>query len=158
MDTYTIAFFGHRYIDNPFPIEDALERLIVDVLHEKQYVVFLVGRDGEFDQIVSSTVLRTRRNHREDNSSLTLVMPYLKAEFKNNEENFYEYYDDIEVCEESSITHFKGAIQVRNRSMVDRADLVVFYVEHEHGGAYQTMKYALNNGKRVINLAAIGSS
>lgn len=38
----------------------------------------------------------------------------------------------------------KAAHQSRNRNMVDRSDLVVFYVEHEYGGTWQTMKYAVN--------------
>ena len=37
--------------------------------------------------------------------------------------------------------------------MVDRSDLVVFFVERETGGAYQTMRYAEKNGKTIINLA-----
>ena len=37
--------------------------------------------------------------------------------------------------------------------MVDRSDLVVFYVEHNSGGAYQTMRYAQEKEKRIINLA-----
>ena len=152
MDIYTVAFFGHRYIDNPFVVEDRLELLISDLLRTKQYVVFLVGRDGDFDQLVSSTILRIRRKFRDDNSALTLVLPYVRAEFINNEESFYDYYDEIEVCEESNAAHFKGAIQIRNRSMVDRADLIVCYVDHEQGGAYQTMKYALKREKNVVNL------
>lgn len=40
MDIYTAAFFGHRYIDNPFVVEDRLELLISDLLRTKQYVVF----------------------------------------------------------------------------------------------------------------------
>ena len=60
MDTYTVAFFGHRYIDNSFVVEERLEQLISDLLHAKQYVVFWVGRDGDFDQLVSSTILRIR--------------------------------------------------------------------------------------------------
>ena len=47
----------------------------------------------------------------------------------------------------------KAAHQARNRDMVDRSDLVVFYVEHEHGGAWQTMSYAVNQEKEIINLA-----
>ena len=38
--------------------------------------------------------------------------------------------------------------------MVDRSDLVVFNVEHESGGAFQTMKYAKAQEKKIINLAA----
>ena len=78
MDIYTVAFFGHRYIENPFVVEDRLELLISDLLRTKQYVVFLVGRDGDFDQLVSSTILRSRRKFRDDNSALTLVLPYVE--------------------------------------------------------------------------------
>ena len=59
MDIYTVAFFGHRYIENPFVVEDRLELLISDLLRTKQYVVFLFGRDGDFDQLVSSTIRRS---------------------------------------------------------------------------------------------------
>ena len=37
--------------------------------------------------------------------------------------------------------------------MVDRSDLVVFNVEHESGGAFQTMKYARTQEKEIIYLA-----
>ena len=36
--------------------------------------------------------------------------------------------------------------------MVDRSNLVVFYVETSEGGAYQTMQYAIQQGKDLINL------
>ena len=55
---YTVAFFGHQYIDNPRKIEKQLEELIVRLLAENEYVDFIVGRNGEFDQCVCSTVRR----------------------------------------------------------------------------------------------------
>lgn len=61
MNTYTVSFFGHRQIDNPFQVEQQLEKLISDLLRHKEFVEFLVGRDGEFDQLVSSTVRRCKR-------------------------------------------------------------------------------------------------
>ena len=45
-----------------------------------EYIEFLVGRDGEFDQLVSSTIRRCKRTIRDDNSSLVLVLPYMTAE------------------------------------------------------------------------------
>ena len=51
------------------------------------------------------------------------------TEFENNEDSFYHYYDEIEICEEAAKSHYKGAIQIRNRSMVDRADLIICYME-----------------------------
>lgn len=64
MKIFTVAFFGHRYIDNPFRIEDRLEEEIRRLISEHEYVDFLVGRDGEFDQFASSAVLRVRKQYR----------------------------------------------------------------------------------------------
>lgn len=152
VDVFTVAFFGHRYIDNFFSVESKLEEIIRDLLCSKQYVEFLVGRNGDFDQMVSSTILRTKRNVRDDNSALRLVLPYPTAEFENNEDSFYNYYDEIEICDEAAKAHFKGAMQIRNRNMVDRADLVVCYIERNEGGAYQTVQYAMKQEKQILNL------
>ena len=95
LEIFTVAFFGHRYIDNIFKVE----------------------------------------------------------EYLNNEEYFYDYYTDVEISYEASKAHPKSAIQIRNREMVDRADLVICYIEHNVGGAWQTIQYAIRQGKTVINLA-----
>ena len=153
LDIYSVAFFGHRYIDNPLKVEELLEEQIRKLIDEKEYVDFLVGRNGEFDQCVSSTVLRVRNNVRDDNSALVLVLPYPTAEYLNNEEYFHDYYTDVEISYTASKAHPKSAIQIRNREMVDRADLVICYVESNHGGAWQTVKYAMEQKKKVVNLA-----
>ena len=153
LDTFTVSFFGHRYIDNYFTVEKKLEELIRGLLESKNYVEFLIGRDGEFDQIVASTVKAVKRSIGDDNSALVWVMAYPKAEYSNNEESFDDYYDEIEICEASNHCHFKSAIQVRNRNMVDRSDLVVCSVERDSGGAYSTLQYARKQEKQVINLA-----
>ena len=70
LEIFTVAFFGHRYIDNMFKVEELLEEQIRKLINEKEYVDFIVGRNGEFDQSVSSTVLRVRKNYRDDNSAL----------------------------------------------------------------------------------------
>lgn len=153
MEIFTVAFFGHRYIDDPFRIEERLEEHIRRLLEEKEYVDFLVGRDGEFDQFASSAVLRVRKRYRDDNSSLILVLPYARAEYLNNEESYHDYYSEVEISYEASKAHPKAAIQIRNREMVDRADLILCCIEREKGGAWQTIEYAIKQGKTVINLA-----
>ena len=152
MNTFTVSFFGHRMIDNALKIESRLEQLIRTLLREHEYIEFLVGRDGEFDQLVSSAIRRCKREYRSDNSAHIWVLPYLTAEYRDNEESFRDYYDEIEVCGTSAGGHFKGAYQTRNREMVARADLIVFCIQHESGGAWQTMKYAKKQGKPCINL------
>ena len=152
MSTYTVSFFGHRVIEDPLLIEQHLERLIRKLLKEKEYVEFLVGRDGEFDQTVSSVIRRCKRTVQDDNSAHVWVLPYLTADFRDYEDDYRAYYDEIEVFS-SAGSHFKAAFQARNRSMVDRSHLVVFFVERKEGGAYQTMRYAIQQGKDYINLA-----
>ena len=153
MEIYTVAFFGHRYIDNILKVEEQLEDHIRKLLQEHEYVDFLVGRNGDFDQCVSSSVLRVRKNYRDDNSSLILVLPYPTSEYINNEQYFEEYYNEIEVSYAASKAHPKSAFQIRNREMVDKADLIICFVEENTGGAWQTVKYAIEQGKTVINLS-----
>lgn len=152
MDTYTVSFFGHRQMDNPLVIEHRLDSLIRRLLLEKPYVEFLVGRDGDFDQLVSSAIHRAKRTIRADNCSHVWVLPYATAEYRNHPEDYHAYYDEIEICEASASSHFKGAFQSRNRAMVDRSNLVIFCIQHESGGAWKTMKYAKRQGISCINL------
>ena len=152
MKVFTVSFFGHRIIDNPLLVEQRLETWLRKLLQENEYVEFLVGRDGEFDQIVSSTIRRCKREYRSDNSAHVWVLPYPTADFRDNEDAYREYYDEIEICSSSTAGHFKGAHQARNRAMVDRSHLIVFCIQHESGGAWQTMKYAKKQGISCINL------
>lgn len=75
-------------------------------------------------------------------------MPYLRADFSEYE----AYYDSVELCEQSAAVHPKAAIQIRNRAMVDRSDLCIFYVTHPSGGAYQTLKYAESINKNILRI------
>ena len=155
LEIFTVAFFGHRYIDNLFKVEELLEEQIRKLIKEKEYVDFLVGRNGDFDQCASSTVFRVRKNVRDDNSSLILVLPYPTAEYLNNEDYFHNYYSDVDISYAASKAHPKSAIQIRNREMVDKADLIICFIEENTGGAWQTVKYAIDQNKTVINLAEV---
>ena len=145
LKVFTASFFGHRQIDNAFVIEQRLQEIIQELLISKEYVEFLAGRNGEFDQLVASTVRRCKRTVRDDNSALVLVLSYTTA----------EYYDEVEICTEAAEHHFKSAHQIRNRFMVDRSDLVVFCVGHNSGGAYQTMQYAKKANANIVNLSDV---
>lgn len=153
LNIYTCAFFGHRDFYTHLKCEEKLAVIVKDLITKNEYVDFLVGRNGEFDQFVSSTILHTRRECFQGNSSLICVLPYVTTEYLNNQQSFEDYYDEIRMCEKSSMAHFKAAIQIRNREMVDCADLIICYIERDSGGAYQTIQYAKRQKKRIINLA-----
>lgn len=149
MEVYTVSFFGHRRIDDPIRIEQQLEEIVRELLLTKQYVEFLVGKDGAFDILVASVIRRCKRQYRDDNSAMVLVMPYMRADFRDNEESYREYFDEIEIF---SGTHYKSAFQQRNRNMISRSRLAIFAVNKTEGGAYSTMKYAAAQGIEIINL------
>ena len=153
MEIYTVSFFGHRKVERAAEIESELDQLLHNLITQKEYVEFLIGRDGEFDLLAASAIRRAVKRYGYGNTSLILVLPYMKAEYRDNEQNFLDYYDEVEICANSSEVHYKSAIQVRNRCMVDRSDLVVCCIQHKGGGAYKTMQYALKQGKQVRNLS-----
>ena len=153
MSIYTVSFFGHRYIEYGTEIENRLDKVLYDLITQREYVDFLIGRDGDFDILVSSAVKRVIQNYAHGNAYFTLVLPYMKAEYRDNEKSYLEYYDEVEICSESAAAHPKSAIQVRNRNIVDRSDLVVCYIRHKSGGAYKTIQYAEKQGKKIVNVA-----
>ena len=76
----------------------------------------------------------------------------MTAEYRDHEEDYLNDYDDVEISQNAAGAHPKGAMQIRNREMVDRSDLVIFCVERSSGGAYQTMKYAMKQERIIFNL------
>jgi len=152
-DKYTVSLFGHRIIEDYQAVEAKLYELVRIVMQNgSREIEFLVGRNGDFDLKAASVIRKLKKEMGNDDVFLTLVLPYETAELKNNIEAFESYYDSIEICEASAECNFKYAIVARNRDMIDRSDMVVVYVKNESGGAYQSLKYAEKNQKRIINL------
>ena len=149
LNTLTVSFFGHRYVENILEVEDRVEYVLNDLIQNNDYVEILVGRNGNFDVLVASVVKRLKK--RKENLSVVWVQPYLQTEYIKNADNFDEYYDSVEVCEKSARGHFKSAIQIWNRYMIDKSDLVVCFV-NEKGGAYLSRSYAKRKGKKIIDI------
>lgn len=149
---YTVCLFGHRQIENVIEVGTALRNAIEKILSDHEYVEFLIGREGEFDILAASVIKSIMRDRDIGNCSLTLVMPYIRADFEKNQEEYEMYYDSVELCEQSAAAHPKAAIRIRNRAMVDRSDLCIFFVIHPSGGAYQTMKYVESINKNILRI------
>ena len=149
MDAFVVSLFGHREIEDLRKLEDKLTPIIKELVRTKMYVVFLIGRNGEFDECAASILKRVRKESEEENSEIILVLPYTVADI----EYYEKYYDDIIIPDRLYSAHPKSAIILRNRWMIESSDLVVVYVEHKTGGAYTAMKYAEKLNKRIINIS-----
>ena len=155
MKIYRVAFFGHRDFCAHHRCEDKLISILKYLINKYEYVDFWVGRNGEFDVFASSCIKLTKNKYGNNNSSMVLVLPYSTAEYRNNKEYFERFYDEIYICENAASSHYKSAIQVRNRYIVDSANIIICYIERECGGAYETLRYAKNRGTPIINLAEV---
>jgi len=148
VNIYRVAFIGHREISNIMKVEDMLEELIRNLIREKEFVEFYVGRNGDFDISAASCIKRVQKTLGHANSSLILTLPYPVKDI----EYYEKFYDEIII---PVSTHFKAAITVRNKWMVDNADLLIAYVEeNKTGGALSALKYAKKQEVQIINLAA----
>lgn len=157
METYTVSLFGHRHLRSPHIVEPALETVVRTLLTEEDlYTEFLVGRDGDFDILAASVIRRLQKTIRHDNSALVWVLPYPTADFLRNEKEYRMYYDEIEICEEAAAAHYKASHRIRNRSVVDRSDAVVCWVDHPSGGAYTAICHARRQKTPVLSLVGTG--
>ena len=149
MQIYTVSFFGHIRINDWQTAENRLLREISELIKTKEYVEFLVGRNGDFDRMAASAVRSAKLELDYGNSELM----YVAERQVRNIAELEQYYDRVEVCSEAENAYFKAAIQTRNKAMVERSDMVICCIERNSGGAYTAVKYAIKLGKRVVNVA-----
>ena len=149
MDIYRVSFFGHRTLYDIVSVQKKIESAVKELLKQKEYVEFYVGRNGDFDISAASAVKQVQKTVGNHNCSLILVLPY-----HVKDEVYYEsFYDEILLPIDSK-THFKSAITKRNQWMIDNSELLIAYIEHPSGGAYKAMKYAEEKNVPVFNIAS----
>ncbi len=147
MKIYSVTFARHREIYNYREVEEKLYNIITELLQTKEFIDFYVGNDGEFDITATSIIRTLRKDIRDDNSTLNLVLPYPKA----NMDMFEEAFDSVFIPEEISRCPPRAAIPARNKWLAKYCDLMICYVVHP-GGAEKTMKCAEKFGKQIIKL------
>ena len=162
LDIYTVAFFGHRYIDNPLKVEELLEEQIRKLINEKEYVDFIVGRNGEFDQCVSSTVLRARKNVRDDNSALILMLPYVSSAYVYND-MLYAFSSSQDIGAQSTIHCINPSTMVEEkqiditalgcdvRTVVGVGDILYFVVCSDSNGDFNNIVGAFNTATGEVS-------
>lgn len=155
MKIFTVSFFGHRSVPFSPILENNIRNIIIKLISEKEYVDFLVSRGGDFDYLVTTQIRKVKQTTFDANSSLIWVQPYHLSEYQQNKAAFDNYYDLVEICEESALAYPKRAIQIRNRKIIERSDLVVCYVTENSGGAYNALMYAKKINKPILNLAKL---
>ena len=141
--------FGHRTVYNTI---NALVDEAVEYAVSSGYNEFYTGGMGDFDRLFESALHKFRTKHAKSDFKIILIKPYFSNELNTNREYYKSMYDEIIIPDIVQKVHYKSAVTVRNRWMVDMSDLIIAYVTHSYGGAYSALKYAEKKNKEIINI------
>lgn len=151
----TVCFTGHRQIpeDQYDALQDALTKTVEELIQDGADR-FRTGGAVGFDTLAALSVLLLRRRY--PHIKLELILP-CPSQTKGWESNDLALYEQIKAqadeCRYVSQFYYTGVLQIRNRALVEGANVCVAYLRDSHGGgtAY-TASLALKKGLDFINL------
>ena len=137
------TFFGHK--DTPKEIESILKSTLIDLIENKNVNMFYVGNNGNFDTMVRRQLENLSQTYPITYNIVLAYLPTKKSE--------YDDYTNTILPEGIETIPKRFAISYRNKWMVEQSDVVVTYVTHGFGGAWQFKEMAEKQGKTVIELS-----
>ncbi len=155
MENTFCAFSGHRSL--PRTAVEQLPRLLrqkIDSLAEEGYTGFLCGGALGFDTLAAEAVLSSRS--RRPDLTLTLALPCPEQDRAWPEQARERFRAIMEAADEVILVspeYHRYCMMQRNRFMVDHSRMLVCYLTGDKGGTAATVRYALKQGRQVVNLA-----
>lgn len=147
-----ITFLGHRSLHNRNDLFEWVKKAILEKGDFSNDVVFFCGGYGDFDDLCAQVCRSIKESGQ--NCEIVFVTPYITVAQQEKIKWWMELglYDSVLYPPLEQVP-LKFAIGKRNEWMIDQSDLIIAYVEHSFGGAYQSLNYAQRKGKRIVNLA-----
>lgn len=146
------SFTGHRIIPGSSELREKL-RLEIIKLIDKGVTDFYNGGALGFDTVCALDIITLKENF---DIKLHLILPCKDQDEKwtVNQRNAYSFIlDNADSIEYVSEKYENGCMQVRNKLLVDKSDIIIAYCKRQSGGSYFTVKYAEKIGKEIINIA-----
>lgn len=147
----TCSVFGHSTIKITKDLKYKLISTFEDLI-KQGCEVFYFGGFGMFDELCHKIVGELRSKYTKIKRIFCLSDPrHLRINKRPKwlkSEDYEEFvYLDLE------FDWWYSRIYYRNCAIIDRSDIVIFYVEErENSGAYKALKYANRKKKEIINL------
>ncbi|MBQ8323159.1 MAG: DUF1273 family protein [Clostridia bacterium] len=139
----TCTFTGHRSLTEDFDyskLETAVEELVKNGVD-----TFYNGMAIGFDLLAAETVLGLKARYPQ--IRLVACVPCYGQEKAFPETDKKRYVEILKRADENVVLaerYFRGCMQVRDRYMADRADVLVTYCKKETGGTAFTVRYFKN--------------
>ena len=145
------SVFGHSEIDITKELEDKLITTFEDLI-KQGCKYFYFGGFGEFDDLCHKVISKLKITYPQIQRIFCLSDPRHQRISKRpkwlKDEDYEEFiYLDLD------FDYWYQRIYYRNCAMIDRSDIIVFYVEErENSGAYKAYKYAKQKKKSIVNI------
>lgn len=142
----TCCFTGHRELDGNEAFLWKETQKAVAALYDEGIRTFLSGGAQGFDLLAARAVLALKKSH--PDARLVMILPCQNqakswsAAARREHEFVLQQADKVTIL---APHYYNGCMQVRNRRLVDDAQVVVAYLKKNAGGTYYTVQYA--NGK-----------
>ncbi len=144
----TCAVTGHRALPYNFDTERLKERL--EQIMNIGYDTFLVGMALGFDTECFKVLEKIREKN---NIKIIACIPCISQADRFNRLQKLEYERMLASADEKvyiSEQYDATCMMKRNKFMVDRSSLVLYYLNRNFGGTASTVKYAVKKGVTVI--------
>ena len=147
MNKTACALTGHRVLPANFneqKLSEELENLIKDGCY-----YFYCGMAEGFDLCALKILVSFKKTYP---VKIEACVPYKGNYFSAQMKTLYR--ELILQCDETTVffdRYTDGSFLIRNRYMVDKADIVFSYCTRNTGGTAYTLRYAESKGKKVIH-------
>lgn len=154
MKAKTCCFTGHRNLslEEKIKISMCLQTTIIELIQEG-VEVFITGGALGFDTLSAKVVLQAKKKY--PHIKLKLILPCVEQYKGWSEKNRLTYAKIFAKADEREYTaqnYFRGCMHIRNRRMVDESAYCICYLRSDNGGTAYTVKYAQENGLKILNL------
>lgn len=147
----TITFAGHSLITSIDCIKKMVKEQIRNIIVDSEMVVCYLGGYGDFDNICALACKELKREY--SGIEVVYIAPYISL----SEQAKIKEMQSWGLCDSSIYPPIENvpprfAISKRNEWMIENADLIIAYVDHNFGGAYKSLQVAKRKKKKIINL------
>ena len=153
----TACFTGHRRLQEPAADIAARVSKAVEDLIQIGYLNFCAGGARGFDALASEAVLALKLRH--PHIQLTLMLPFASQYERERgwSQADVEQYRSLPERASQVVTlspgYRPGIYYRRNRELADASSACIAYMTRANSGTGYTVRYAQEQGLRVMNLA-----
>ena len=147
----TISFAGHSIIPFGDRIKEAVKEEMRHLIVDGERISCYLGGYGDFDKICACACRELKQEYAD--IDVVYVTPYMteSEQAKIKEKQRCCLYDSVIYPPIEGVAP-RFAILKRNEWMMTNADVIIAYVDHSYGGAYQSFLVAKRRKKKIINI------